>query len=167
MTPPDVARVTAFVALDPREAFEVFTEEIDAWWRRGPKWRVGGGEGTLRFEGGAGGRLVELHGGGREVEIGRIVAWEPGARLAFEWRLRSFAAGEVTHVEIRFERAEGGTRVVLEHRGWEAFTASHPVRHGLIGTAFTDMIGLWWGDLMTSYRAHSAKRVRLPRARRP
>lgn len=158
MSRPEVARVTTLVRLEPSEAFEVFTSEIDTWWRRGPKYRVGGGEGTLRFEGGAGGRLVELHAGGKELEIGRILAWEPGARLAFEWRARNFAPDEVTQVEIRFERAEGGTSVVLEHRGWEAIAAKHPVRHGLTGTAFSDMIGLWWGELMTSYRLHSSKR---------
>jgi len=152
-----VARVTTFVRLDPRAAFEVFTAEIDSWWRRGPRYRVGG-EGTLRFEGGAGGRLVEaVPGGGREFEMGRVLTWEPGARLAFEWRARNFAPGEVTQVEIRFEPAEGGTSIVLEHRGWEAIAAKHPVRHGLTGSAFTDMIGLWWGELMTSYRVHAAK----------
>ena len=130
MRRPEVARVTTFVRLDPREAFEVFTSEIDSWWRRGPRYRIGG-EGTLRFEGGAGGRLVEaVPGGGPEFEIGRVLAWEPGARLAFEWRARNFAPGEVTQVEVRFERAERGTSVVLEHRGWEAIAARHPVRPG-------------------------------------
>ncbi|HWE25132.1 MAG TPA: SRPBCC domain-containing protein [Myxococcales bacterium] len=158
MMRPQVARVTTFVRLDPGEAFDVFTKEIDSWWRRGPRYRVGRGEGTLRFEGGAGGRLVEVvPGGGEEVEIGRVLAWDPGVRLAFEWRGRNFAPGEVTQVEIRFERAEGGTSVALEHRGWEAIAAKHPVRHGLTGTAFTDMIGLWWGELLTSYRAHAAR----------
>lgn len=31
----DQARVTVLVAVDPETAFEVFTEEIDQWWRRG------------------------------------------------------------------------------------------------------------------------------------
>ena len=149
------ARVTTFVSVDPRDAFDVFTREIDVWWRRGPRYRFGGREGTLRFEGGAGGRLVEvLPDERKEFEVGRVLAWEPGARLAFEWRARNFAPGEITQVEVTFQAAEGGTRVVLEHRGWEHIAADHPVRHGLTGTAFTDMIGLWWGELLTSYRAH-------------
>jgi len=157
MTAVERARVTTFVSVDPREAFDVFTREIDAWWRRGPRYRFGSGQGTLRFEGGPGGRLVEVLAGERkEFEVGRVLAWEPGARLAFEWRARNFAPGEITEVEVTFEGAEGGTRVVLEHRGWEQIAAKHPVRHGLAGTAFSDMIGLWWGELMTSYRAHTA-----------
>ena len=40
MPPADRARVTTFVAVDPGEAFAVFTGEIDAWWRRGVAFRV-------------------------------------------------------------------------------------------------------------------------------
>jgi uncharacterized protein YndB with AHSA1/START domain len=146
---PEVARVTTVVEVDPADAFAVFTQEIDAWWKQGPRYRPGSG--ALRFEGGPGGRLVEADESG-EIEIGRVLVWEPGSRLVFEWRGRNFAPGEVTVVEVRFERAEHGTRVVLEHRGWEAIAATHPVRHGLPAPAFTDMIGLWWAELLTSYR---------------
>jgi len=153
---PEFARVTTVVEVDPAEAFEVFTRELDAWWKRGPRYRSGNG--ALRFESGRGGRLVEAQGGG-DLEIGRVLVWEPGERLVFEWRARNFAPGEVTEVEVRFERAERGTRVVLEHRGWEVIAAKHPVRHGLAGPAFTDMMGLWWAELLTSYRTRAAKDV--------
>jgi hypothetical protein len=32
------------------------------------------------------------------------------------------------------------------------------VRHGNLGPAFSRMIGLWWGELMTSLREHLARR---------
>lgn len=154
----DRARVTTFVAVDPGLAFEVFTEETDLWWRRGQRYRFGEGrDGNLRFEGGAGGRLVEDFGNGARFEVGRVLVWEPGARLVFEWRGRNFAPGEITEVEVCFEPASGGTRVTLEHRGWDALRPDHPARHGLGGTAFTAMIGLWWGDLATSLRTHAAR----------
>jgi len=35
------ARATTFVAVDPADAFEVFTSEIDQWWGRGPRFRFG------------------------------------------------------------------------------------------------------------------------------
>ena len=154
---PEFARVTTTVEVDPADAFEVFTEEIEAWWKPGPRWRPG--RGALRFDGGQGGRLVQVE-GEAETTIGRILVWEPGERLVFEWRARNFAPDEVTQVEVRFERAERGTRVVLEHRGWEAIAAKHPVRHGLSGAAFTDMIGLWWAELLTSYRGRAGSRAR-------
>jgi len=158
----DSVRVTTTVAVDPATAFAVFTEEVDLWWRRGPRYRFRAGrEGTLVFEPGVGGRLVEVYGGppGDEYEVGKVRVWEPGRRLVFVWRGNDFAAGEETEVEVRFERAAAGTRVVLEHRGWEALRADHPARHGLAGPAFASMVGLWWGDLLTTLRARAAPRA--------
>jgi len=154
MKPADRVRVTTVVAVNPRDAFEVFTDEIDRWWRRGPRFR----DGTLRFEGGPEGRLVEIsdEGPGAVFEVGRVLAWEPGSRLQFEWRGRNFAPDEVTEVEVLFEPTGSGTRVTLEHRGWAKLPPGHPVRHGLTGQAFVDKIGLWWGELATSYRVHVA-----------
>jgi hypothetical protein len=60
-------------------------------------------------------------------------------------------------VSLRFEPVEGGTRVTLEHRGWAAIREDHPARHGLTGTAFIAMIGLWWGELATALRTHAGK----------
>ena len=45
-----------------------------------------------------------------------------------------------------------GTRVTVRHRGWSAIRPGHPVRHGVEGAAFSRMIGLWWGELMTGLR---------------
>lgn len=155
---PDRARVTTFVAVDPTDAFDVFTTEIDLWWRRGPAFRAGGPGGSLlRFEdsGGAGKRLVEIDpDAGSARLIGRVLAWEPGARLVFEWRGANFADDEVTEVEVLFEALGRGTRITLEHRGWAAIRGDHPVRHGQVGHGFTDMIGRWWGDLATALRRH-------------
>ncbi len=156
----DRARVTTFVAVDPEDAFDVFTREIDLWWRRGPRFRFGNARGgELRFEGGAGGRLVEVRADadGGAFEVGRVRAWEPGARVVFEWRGWNFEGGEVTEVEVRFDAAPGGTRVTLEHRGWDALRPDHPARHGLTGAAFVAMIGMWWADHVNALRAHVAR----------
>jgi uncharacterized protein YndB with AHSA1/START domain len=150
----DRARVTTFVAVAPRDAFAVFTEETDLWWRKGPRFRFSSETGVIRFEGKEGGRLVEKFANGAEFVAGKILVWEPGHRLVFEWRSRTFAPNDRTEVEILFEPMNEGTQVTLEHRGWASLPDDHPVRHGVgSGQAFTDMIGLWWGDLATSYRA--------------
>jgi hypothetical protein len=41
MSGSDSARVTTFVGVSPEDAFAVFTEQIDQWWRRGPRFRGG------------------------------------------------------------------------------------------------------------------------------
>ena len=47
----DRVRVETFVRVPIADAFEVFTLEIDQWWRRGPAYRVGGKHpGTLHLE---------------------------------------------------------------------------------------------------------------------
>jgi uncharacterized protein YndB with AHSA1/START domain len=158
----DKARVTVFVAVTPRVAFDVFTQEIDLWWKRGPKFRHSGRHaGTLTFESGPGGRLFETYGDGGTTHtavVGRVTVWEPAARLVFEWRNENFQPHEKTEVDIRFDAADGGTRVVLEHRGWSALPAGHPARHGLEGAAFSAMIGMWWSELLGALRARVADR---------
>ncbi|RUO93798.1 activator of HSP90 ATPase [Corallococcus sp. AB018] len=154
----DRARVTTFVAVSPLDAFEVFTEETDLWWKKGPRYRgLQNPRGVLRFEPpGPGGRLLESF-ENDIYEIGRVLVWEPGARLVFQWRASNFSPGETTEVDVRFEPTFGGTRVVLEHRGWDAIRMDHPVRHGQDGAATVATIGLWWGDLVTRYRLHAAR----------
>jgi uncharacterized protein YndB with AHSA1/START domain len=155
----DAAVVTTIVAVDPRRAFEVFMTEVDLWWKKGPRFRFDPTrDGTLRFEPGVGGRLIESYAAGDEFVVGRVLAWEPGRRLAFEFRGRTFAPHEATEVEVLFEPVPSGTRVTLEHRGWSKLRPDHPTRHGFEGQAFVDMIGLWWGELLVTFRLRPSSR---------
>ena len=156
----DNVTVSTRLSVDPATAFEVFTDEVDVWWRRGPRFRTGHDrKSVMRFEPGVGGRLLEIFDEASQdaFEFGRVRVWEPGARLVFDFRAQNFAPGQTTEVEIRFEPDAGGTRVTLEHRGWGRIPAEHPARHGLVGGAFTSMIGLFWADLLVSARAHAAR----------
>ena len=153
-TPGDRARVTAFVRAPPDRVFEAFTLETDVWWRRGPRHRTSPKRGTLRFEDAGGRRLVEAFDDGEVFEIGRVLAWEPGARIVLEWRLSNFAPGERTEVEVCFAPAEGGTQVTVEHRGWSTLRADHPARHGETPSVHVGRIGMWWGEQMSAMRAH-------------
>jgi hypothetical protein len=162
--PGDFATVSVQVGVAPADAFDVFTREIDLWWRRGPRFRLGGRRrGVLALEPCAGGRLFEtfeLPSGQRTVEVGRVTAWDPPGRLGFEWRAANFGPHETTFVEVAFATSGAGTLVTVRHRGWSAIPDDHPVRHGLTGAAFLRFIGLWWGDLMTSLREHVASSPR-------
>ena len=136
--------VSTRVAAHPGEAFALFTGEIGAWWAagavKGARWN-----GELRFEPGVGGRLLKSV-GGQAFEIGRVRVWEPPARFVFECREQGDAAGPCTEVEVRFAPAEGGTRVTLEHRGFEALPPDHPARSGLAGEALMRLWGRCWTE---------------------
>jgi uncharacterized protein YndB with AHSA1/START domain len=156
----DQARVSVQVAVDPGAAFRIFTEEIDQWWRRGMRYRLAGrGRGVIHIEAGVGGRLfetIETGSGQRVIESGRVTAWEPPARLVFEWRAANFAPGEKTEVEVVFQPSGAGTLVTVTHRGWSAIRPDHPARHGQDVAGFLRMLGMWWGDLMTSLRERAS-----------
>ncbi len=156
----DQVRASVLVKVPIEEAFRIFVDEIDQWWRRGPRFRAAGTHaGILCIEPHLGGRLFESFdepGGSRVVETGRVTAFEPPFRLAFEWRATNFAPAESTQVEVAFEPARAGTLVTVTHSGWSKIRPAHPVRHGLETAAFVRMMGLWWGDLLTALREHAA-----------
>lgn len=159
----DQTRVSVLVAVAPDAAFQIFTEEIDLWWRRGPRYRIFGAErGIVHLEPRLGGRLYESIEAGadmRLVETGRVTCWEPPTRLVFDWRAHNFAPDEVTEVEVTFEASRSGTLVTVVHRGWSRIRLDHPVRHGLEVVAFLRMMGLWWGDLVSAMRCHAGSRT--------
>ncbi len=154
--------VSVEVAVDPATAFEVFTQEVDAWWKRGPKYRFQPDwSGTMRFEPGVGGRLLHVFDDatGDAFEVGRVRVWEPAERLVVEWRLPNFAPHEATEVEVRFQAVDGGTRVAVEHRGLEKLPADHPARHGVADdAAFARMQASHWADLLEAFPIYLKKR---------
>ncbi len=159
-TPGDKAAVIVHVAISIEDAFDVFTNEIHAWWRHGHKFRIAGKRvGRLTFEPGVGGRLletVEFPRGNRTFEMGKIVEWSPPTRFVFEWRAVNFAPDESTLVIVTFTPTETGTMVRVEHVGWSKIRDDHPVRHGLTGARFIAQHGMWWADLMSALRQYVA-----------
>jgi uncharacterized protein YndB with AHSA1/START domain len=157
MIPGDQARASVHVKVAREDAFRIFTEEIDQWWRRGLRYRVmRGNQGILHLEPRVGGRLFEATpGDAAAVETGRVTAWEPPERFVFEWRAINFAPEEKTEVEVLFEARAEGTLVTVTHRGWAKIRANHPVRHGEDVTPFIRRMGMWWADLLTSLREHT------------
>lgn len=158
--PGDQARASVLVHADPELAFQVFTEEIDRWWRRGLKYRMAGKRrGIIHLESKLGGRVFESFEsstGTRVIETGRVEVWEPPSRLVLSWRAANFAKSEVTEVEVLFAPSASGTLVTVTHRGWAAIRPDHPARHGQEVAPFIRSMGLWWGELLTSMREHVA-----------
>jgi uncharacterized protein YndB with AHSA1/START domain len=158
--PGDQARAAVLVRAPAAEAFRVFTEEVDQWWRTGLRYRVGGkNRSVLHLEPRVGGGLfesIEAPTGLRVVQTGTVTAWDPPHRLAFDWRAVNFAPSEKTQVEVTFEPSPGGTLVTVTHRGWASIRPDHPARHGQQVPAFIRTTALFWGSLLTSYREHTA-----------
>jgi uncharacterized protein YndB with AHSA1/START domain len=154
----DRVKVSVTVRVPQADAFDVFTREIDLWWRKGPQFRIGGrARGQLLFEPGPNGRLFETYDGAdgpRTFEVGKITAWQPPSRLEFEWRGVNFEPRERTWVEVTFQSQGENTLVCVVHRGFAALPSDHPVRHGKPDAEFIRMIALWWSELMTSLREH-------------
>src|SRR6266550_9015787 len=84
VTQPASVRVTVWVGVDAARAFEVFTGEIDDWYRRGPHNFFDPVRAiAIRLEPWVGGRLLEVYDNesGEAREMARVLAWEPAARL--------------------------------------------------------------------------------------
>jgi uncharacterized protein YndB with AHSA1/START domain len=111
-------RKSVTVGVPIETAFRVFTEEIGSWWPLAAK-SVGLEEAVdLTIEPRLGGRVYEQHRNGAEYDWGEILAWDPPCRLVFTWHPgRATETGQ--EVEVTFAAAGNGTRVELEHRGWE------------------------------------------------
>ncbi|MFL6626523.1 MAG: TIGR02594 family protein [Vitreoscilla sp.] len=165
--PGDRVSASVFVEAPPAIAFEVFTEQIDTWWRHGMKFRSGARDvSVLHLEAKLGGRLFETIAAGGDaghvVQTGTVTAWDPPRALEIEWRAVNFAPHEKTTVSVTFEPRRDGTQVTLVHAGWAALPSDHPVRHGQAVRRFIASMGLWWSDQMTSLRMRVAEERETP-----
>jgi uncharacterized protein YndB with AHSA1/START domain len=112
-------RKSVVVAAPLERAFEVFTDRIATWWPLTTH-SIGQAKAeTVAFEGRTGGRLVERIEGGEEASWATITAWEPPNRIAMRWHVNP--ENPETEIEVRFQAEGDGTRVDLEHRGWDSF----------------------------------------------
>src|SRR6266545_1807844 len=119
-----VIQKSAVVAAPPEKAFEVFTEGIATWWPIETHSvqamdKDSGAPETVIFETGPGGRVYERMTNGEEAHWANVIAWEPPHRLVLEWKVNPDAVAP-TEIEVRFTPEGDGTRVDLEHRGFEA-----------------------------------------------
>ncbi|MFD9950692.1 SRPBCC domain-containing protein [Nonomuraea sp. NPDC059023] len=131
----DSVTVSVTVAADPGTAFRVFTDEIDAWYVRGPySWVNAERAAQIRFEDGY---LREVWTDGGHVDTGRILTWEPPRRLVWADLLNDGAM----EIEVEFRGVTGGTEVVLVHRGLDTLP---PDVAGRIRRGYSWNIGLKW-----------------------
>ena len=127
-------------------AFTVFTQQMDLWW---PKTHHVGAcpmvEAVLEPK--PDGRWYSVHEDGSEVNIGKVLMWEPYGRLVLAWQINGdfkFDPGLVTEIELNFiVQGLKKTCVKLEHRDLEKLTG---------GSKVIDDMNEGWGYIMNLYK---------------
>jgi uncharacterized protein YndB with AHSA1/START domain len=141
------------VPADPARAFEAFTTEIGSWWRPNGLFQFTRDRtGTMAFEPGPAGRLVEVYADGSTFTVGEVLTWDPPHRLVLTWRHASFAPDQSTELHVSFAEAGTETRVVVEHYGWDRIPAEHVARHGFPLPAFQQRFAEWWQQQLAALR---------------
>ena len=115
-----VVRKSISVAAPPERAFEIFTARLDSWWPLATHSLAGERTVSAVIEGKEGGRWYEVDADGREGFWGTVTVWDPPKRLVVAWNVGN-RRPEPTELEVHFLAEGSGTRVELEHRGWERF----------------------------------------------
>jgi uncharacterized protein YndB with AHSA1/START domain len=96
----------------PDGAFQLFTERISEWWP--PTHRLTKDpESKVFLE--QTGRFWERAQDGREIELGRVLVWDPPHGLTLDFYMGTNSA-QPTAVEVTFNAENEGTRVTVHHR---------------------------------------------------
>jgi uncharacterized protein YndB with AHSA1/START domain len=140
------------VPVTAERAFAAFTEQISEWWQPNGLFQFTPGRtGTLAFEPGPDGRLVETYPDGKSFVVGHIRVWDPPHHLELTWRHANFAPDQETKLHVRFDDIDGvhhQSRITIEHYGWDTIPAEHAARHGFALATFQLQFAQWWQTLL-------------------
>ena len=136
-------------------AFATFTERIHEWWPLGThsidQGETGSPPETVIFQGGAGGQIFERTKGGENLKWADVVAYEPPHRFVLAWNPSREQERPQTEIEVTFTAEGDGTRVDLEHRGWERLGALAAEARSGYGENWTGVLALF-ADLAEQLR---------------
>ena len=112
-------RKSVAVSCGPFEAWAHFTAGLADWWPLDTQSVFGAEADSCLFEAFAGGRICERSASGGEALWGTVLLVEPGRRVTFAWHPGRLPV-TAQEVRVHFVASEGGTRVEVEHLGWES-----------------------------------------------
>jgi uncharacterized protein YndB with AHSA1/START domain len=139
-------------------AWKVFTEQMGSWWPLAV-YKIGKANAVdAVIEPRVGGRWYERGDDGSTCDWGRVLAWEPHARLLLSWDITAdwqYDPALQTEIEVRFiPQGESHTRVEFEHRRLDRYGA----RRDEMRTIF-DKTGDW-GRLLAAFAQIAAASAR-------
>ena len=147
----DAVTHSVVVPLAPDAAFELFTDRFSDWWPKDSHHISDAPAADAILEPREGGRWYERDENGVECDWGHVrevqrpdlivLAWQ----LTPEWRFDPDPA-KATEVAVTFAAEDAGTRVTLEHRGFDV--------HGGAGAAMRESVDSdgGWSSLLEMYR---------------
>lgn len=145
---------TVTVQASPDEAFAAFVEALGAWWPSAYTWSGGVLE-AIVIEPKVNGRCFERGPHHFECDWGRVLSYEPPARLVFLWQISPRREpvpdpARSSVVEVAFIGAGDATRVELTHGRFD--------RHGEGAAEYRDGLASeeGWPYLLGCYRASVA-----------
>jgi uncharacterized protein YndB with AHSA1/START domain len=117
---PNSVRKVISVEAPLQIAWQVFTEQMGAWWPLAV-YKIGKAKAVdAVVEPRVGGRWYERGDDGTTCDWGRVLAWQPHSRLVLSWDINAdwqYDPALQTEIEVRFiAEADARTRVELEHR---------------------------------------------------
>lgn len=137
----EVVRKSVTVDCAVEEAFRIYTAEASSWWPVGSHSLFGDRVKAVVFEEREGGEVYELTETGEKGHWATVLAWEPPNRLVLAWEVSPSVIG--TEVEVRFLPEDEGTRVELEHRGWERVTEDAPAKRDDYDSGWDYVLGTY------------------------
>ena len=139
----EVVRKVVTVDCAIEEAFRVFTDDAMSWWPVATH-SIHETVREIVFEPREGGEVYEVSTAGEKGHWATVTGWDPPARLVLAWNILE-RPGEQTEVEVRFTPEGDGTRVELEHRGWESLAQGAAEKRADYDTG--------WGNVLGRYEA--------------
>lgn len=146
-------RNSVSVQLTPDQAFELLVDGFDKWWPDDGTHSLTDAQAFV-MEAREGGRWGEEGPDGAYQPWGRVLAVDRPNRILLAWQLTPAFEydpdpAKQTEVEITFEpESDGGTRVTLEHRGFEVWGEPGEEMRGSVKTG--------WGTLLERYAQEAA-----------
>jgi hypothetical protein len=128
----DPVRKSITVGVTRERAFAFYTQRMDAWWPFPEKCVFKERTRTVTYEPRIGGAVIEESVDGERVEWGRILEWNPPTSFRMTWHPGRDAA-TAQDLEVRFIAVPEGTRVEIEHRGWEKLLDGRVQRESYTG----------------------------------